>query len=166
MDETTLTQEPCLCKCWTKQGVQPTIPYPAGSHWNLHCFGGYNIMDNTVVTTIAKERDSVGFIEWLEEVLTHAYPTQRICLILDNASFHYSKSVQAMVALYQERLTLFFLPPYSPELNVIEGYWKYLKRQVHGNFLSNDKAELTARLLQEVANQNQPEYPKRYHLCN
>lgn len=165
MDETTLTQEPYLCKCWTQRGVQPTVAYPAGSHWNVHCFGGYNIMDNTLVTTMAESRNGVGFIAWLEEMLVHAYPTQRICLLLDNASFHYSKAVMAVLALYEARLSLCFLPAYSPELNPIEGYWKHLKRQVHGNYLCNNKEELTQRLLHEVQLQNDPDNPKRYKLC-
>lgn len=166
MDETTLTQEPYLCKCWSKKGVQPTIPYPAGSHWKIHLFGGYNVCDNTLVPCLADKRDSEGFIAWLEELLTHAYPTQRICLVLDNASFHSSSAAQAALALYEERLSLFFLPAYAPELNPIEGYWKHLKRRTHGNHLCADKQELTDRLMREIALQNDPVNPDRYSLCN
>lgn len=166
MDETTLTQEPYLCKCWSKCGKQPLIPYPAGSHWNVHCFGGYNLKDNTVAATIAENRNTTGFIGWLEHLMTKAYPTGQILLILDNASFHKGEAVEAVRAHYKERLTFFFLPAYSPELNPIEGYWKHLKRQVHGNHLCHNKQELTERLHKEVRRQNDAANPKRYHLCN
>lgn len=166
MDETTLTQEPYLCKCWSRRGEQKQIPYPAGSHWAAHLFGGYNVMDNTLVTTMAAKRNTEGFAAWLEELMCHAYPTQQVCVVLDNASFHNSIAAQAYAGLFADRLTLFFLPAYSPELNPIEAYWKHLKRQVHGNHLCANQHELTARLCQELARQNDLANPQRYQLCN
>ena len=38
----------------------------------------------------------------------------------------------------KDRLELVFLPPYSPNLNIIEGLWKWLKSEVINNvFFAN-----------------------------
>ena len=47
-------------------------------------------------------------------------------IVMDNASFH-SKSRLISVA-QNAGYKLFFLPPYSPELNPIEKFWAWLKR--------------------------------------
>jgi hypothetical protein len=50
-------------------------------------------------------------------------------VILDNASPHRSKKFRQMILPWQERgLYLFYLPPYSPQLNPIEWLWKQIKQ--------------------------------------
>lgn len=51
-----------------------------------------------------------------------------LTLILDNASIHKAKSIQPLIKYLENKgLTLYFLPPYSPELNRIEGLWHKIK---------------------------------------
>lgn len=42
---------------------------------------------------------------------------QKIFLILDNHRVHHSKKVKAYVAKHKEKLELFYLPPYCPDMN-------------------------------------------------
>lgn len=54
-----------------------------------------------------------------------------LTVILDNASFHKAKSVQPLLkVLEQKGLKLYFLPPYSPELNRIEKLWHKIKYEL------------------------------------
>lgn len=49
-------------------------------------------------------------------------------VVLDNASFHKSKIFKENIAKWSNRgLTLLYLPPYSPELNIIEILWRFIK---------------------------------------
>jgi transposase len=49
-------------------------------------------------------------------------------IVLDNASIHKSKLMQAQMAKWQEKgLYIFFLPPYHPEFNIAETLWRILK---------------------------------------
>ena len=49
-------------------------------------------------------------------------------MVLDNASIHPAASVQQRQAVWEARgLYLFFLPPYSPHLNIAETVWRHLK---------------------------------------
>ncbi len=54
--------------------------------------------------------------------------TKKTIVVLDNASIHTSKKFKAKIDEWkQQGLTLFYLPPYSPELNPIEMLWKFMK---------------------------------------
>ena len=59
-------------------------------------------------------------------------------LILDNASFH--KSIESQKLEEAAGYQILFLPPYSPDLNLIEKYWANMKTRVRellpkmGNF--------------------------------
>lgn len=52
-------------------------------------------------------------------------------IVLDNASVHTSTAFQAKLDECAEQgLCVYYLPPYSPELNKIERFWKRLKYQL------------------------------------
>ena len=51
-----------------------------------------------------------------------------LVVILDNASIHKAKDVAPLLRVLQDKgLRLYFLPPYSPELNRIEKLWHKMK---------------------------------------
>ena len=51
-----------------------------------------------------------------------------LTVVLDNASIHTAKRIRPYVDLLKKQgLTLYFLPPYSPELNRIEKLWHKTK---------------------------------------
>ncbi|OOM82117.1 hypothetical protein CLPUN_06130 [Clostridium puniceum] len=61
------------------------------------------------------------------------YPKGKIVIILDNAKIHHAKLIQPFLKKMKNRLELMFLPPYSPDLNLIEGLWGWLKSSVVNN---------------------------------
>lgn len=73
--------------------------------------------------------DAQTFLRFLENILEE-YPTGKIVMVLDNARIHHAKLIQPFLEEHKERINLLFLPPYSPNLNPIEGLWKWLKTSV------------------------------------
>jgi transposase len=68
------------------------------------------------------------FIDFLKRLI-HNWP-RNVFLILDGHPVHKSVAVSTFVASTEGRLQLFYLPPYSPELNPDEQVWNHLKN--HG----------------------------------
>jgi len=50
---------------------------------------------------------------------------------LDNATIHKSKKVKKYLKRHKT-IHLFYLPPYSPEYNPVELFWKWIKPKVYG----------------------------------
>ena len=85
------------------------------------------------------------FVLAVAEFVTHL--TQPTVLVLDNASIHKALLVQAALPQWAEQgLTLFFLPPYSPELNRIEILWRFCKHY----WLTPEAYQTPQTLLQHV----------------
>ena len=65
----------------------------------------------------------VGFLGLLVE-----HVGKPLVVILDNASVHKAKEIEPLLKVLQGKgLKLYFLPPYSPELNRIEKLWHKMK---------------------------------------
>ncbi len=71
---------------------------------------------------------SADVITFFDDFCQHL--TQPTIVVLDNASTHRAPAFQARIPDWEAQgLTLFFLPPYSPELNRIEIRWRCCKHQ-------------------------------------
>ena len=68
--------------------------------------------------------DSDVFNTWLEKILIPELPQDSV-VIMDNAAFHKSSTTKAILDNYGH--TLEFLPPYSPDFNLIEQKWSQAK---------------------------------------
>ena len=72
--------------------------------------------------------------------------TGKIFLILDRLPAHVAAKVEAWVAARPERIELFFLPRYAPEVNAAEYLNNDLKGGVNAAGLPHDKPELRTRI--------------------
>ena len=68
---------------------------------------------------------------FLGEIKNQYLNATRICIILDNARYQRSYLVQAKAKALN--IDLIYLPPYSPNLNLIERLWRYFKKKVIKN---------------------------------
>lgn len=71
--------------------------------------------------------DASIFEDFVQEFLHHCgkWPEPKSVLIMDNASFHHSETIEQMCS--QAGVKLVYLPPYSPDLNPIEELFAELK---------------------------------------
>ncbi len=73
-----------------------------------------------------KSVDSAKVIEIFDKFSKQI--TKPTVVVLDNASIHTSKTFKDNIAKWSNKgLTLLYLPPYSPELNIIEILWRFVK---------------------------------------
>ena len=77
---------------------------------------------------------STQVLELLDK-LVHQYVGIPIYLFLDNAKYQRCKLVQEYAKAVG--VNLVFLPPYSPNLNLIERFWKLVKKELGSAYFSN-----------------------------
>jgi len=112
---------------WIKRGEQRELKTNSGrERLNLH--GAINA-ETYKITIIESETVNADSTINLLTSIEQAYPlSKKIYVILDNAKYHYSKSVRDF--LEETKIKLVFLPSYSPNLNLIERIWKFFKKKV------------------------------------
>jgi len=163
MDETTVSLHPPLRRCWMRRGQRKAIP-ALGTPRYRHVFGALNWRTQNVEWITVGRKNTDGFISFVEHLLTVCYPTQRLVLVLDNASYHRSYAALAALSLFRDRLQVIWLPKYCPYLNPIERFWLHLKNLVSANQLHLDVGALEGAIAHAVDNQNTLGHPGRLEL--
>jgi len=105
-------------KSWFPKGEQRVIK-TYGKHESLKLLGILNYETGKVYVEEAEEFNAIVFLGFLKKVLT-LYPDGKIVMVLDNSKVHHAILLEGFLKA-NPRLTLMFLPPYSPKLNLIEG---------------------------------------------
>ena len=140
-----------------KQGQQKIVPaLQPGSKQHRHILGAYSWNTDTISWKFTDWKNSRTFLEFIEYLLVKCYPTGRLVLVMDNVSYHKSANVLAALSLFEHRLLILWLPPYCPELNLIERYWKHLKLLACANKLHNSIEEVVASAEYMLSQQNNP----------
>ena len=85
--------------------------------------------------------DAEKFIEFLTALIKDA--GKKVFLILDNLRVHHSRLVKAWVAENSEKIELFYLPSYSPQLNPEERLNADLKQEMGKRVPVRTKAQVT-----------------------
>lgn len=127
-----------ISKTWFPKGQQRIIP-TYGKHEGVKLLGVINYETGAVYCEENTKYDAEVFLEFLKNVLKK-YPQGKIVMILDNAKVHHAKLLKEFLDNNSTRLSLVFLPPYSPKMNIIEGLWGWMKDEVINNaFFSSVK---------------------------
>jgi putative transposase len=113
---------------WFERGKQRIIK-TFGKHRGVKLVGYLNYETGAIYCEEHDTYDAKVFLKFLENLLSKNTNGKTI-VILDNARIHHAKLLQSFLEENEDRLQLMFLPPYSPNLNLIEGLWKWLKEKV------------------------------------
>jgi transposase len=92
----------------------------------INCFGilsrDNRLFSKTTINTVSAD----FIIDFFEEFSFKIH--RQTVVVLDNARIHMAAKVRERLEFWQNRgLYIFYLPPYSPHLNIIERLWKELK---------------------------------------
>jgi transposase len=125
---------------WAPRGQTPVVRV-TGQRFSLNMISAVSargLLRFMVVRGGVGARVFIGFLKRL----MHAQ-RRPIYLIVDGHPSHRSKLVKAYVESLQGKLRLFFLPPYSPELNPDELVWNDVKNNGVGRALLHSPRDLT-----------------------
>jgi len=103
------------------------IPSGAGRN-RINVLGALNLVGLEVETVINTTYINADTIVEMLGLLGRKYLVLPIYIVLDNARYQHCKMV--LEAAARLGIHLVFLPPYSPNLNLIERLWKFVKKKV------------------------------------
>jgi len=105
-------------KTWFLKEKQRIIP-TYGKHEGVKLLGVLNYETGSVHCVEEEKYDAIVFLTFLSKILEQ-YHHGKIVMILDNARIHHTKLLASFLEKNKEILRLVFLPPYSPNLNLID----------------------------------------------
>ena len=124
---------------WQPKGAKGTILVKTNTgRKRINIIGGLDYKNMKVITTLTEEKcNKYRIVEFLEKI-RQEYSDKNIVIILDNAKYNLAEYTTKFAEWYG--IELFFLPPYSPNLNLIERLWKFSKKKlVHNKYYEKFK---------------------------
>ena len=123
-DESGFTLEPCVPYAW--QLVGKTIEIPSSKSKRLNVLGFVN-RDCKFNSFVFEGSINSSIVVACIDAFSHQIENPTT-LVIDNASTHTSNEFNDNLEAWKERgLTIYRIPPYSPELNIIEIIWRKIK---------------------------------------
>jgi transposase len=158
-DEARCSMIPTLRTTLGVKGHRPLVGN-LDCHDVLYVFGALNLVTGRLTTRLVERPKQArrrtpskqrylqqGFARHLRDI-ARAYPAAqfpRVVLVIDRASWHQGPMITQMLAAFPQ-LELYPLPSYSPQLQVIERFWKVLRRRATHNRLLRTIAHLKRAL--------------------
>ncbi|MDR2346805.1 MAG: IS630 family transposase, partial [Planctomycetaceae bacterium] len=113
---------------WIEKGTDAVILTNSGRQ-RININGALDIDTHTVEVVISPSVNSESVKRLMDKLIENNPEAKTIYMILDNARYYHSKEVEE----YRKKLgkiIFVFLPPYSPNLNIVERIWKFFKKKI------------------------------------
>jgi putative transposase len=150
VDEADIDLNPRIGACYMRRGRQHVVLTP-GKNEKRYVAGALNARTGRVVYWFSQRKNSALFLSLLEILMKSYRKARRLHLILDNYSIHKSRLVKSWQGRLGSRIVMHFLPPYSPEANMIEHLWKQMHDHVTRNHRFTKMEDLMKAVVQFLA---------------
>ena len=114
---------------WAEKGKTPIVS-STGARFGLNIISAVSAQGEFRFMTVRGRVGAAKFIEFIKRLIHGS--DRMVFLIVDGHPAHRAKMVTRFVDSIKDRFRLFFLPPYSPELNPDERVWNDLKNNAIG----------------------------------
>lgn len=114
-----------VCNVWSKERLY--LKTAAGRN-RLNVLGAVDAITKEVLTVDNTTYITAETVETFLQRLKDMTPDIPIAVVMDNARYQHCTAV--MNKAEELGIELLFLPPYSPNLNIIERLWKFTKKSV------------------------------------
>jgi transposase len=129
---------------WGRRGHTPVVS-STGARFGANLISAISAQGQLRFMLTKGRVTAAVFIEFLKRLLVNA--TTPVFVVVDGHPTHRAKSVARFVAAQEGQLALFFLPPYSPELNPDEYVWNDLKAHGTGRQMITSLDQLRQMIL-------------------
>lgn len=127
---------------------------------------GIDLQTGEAIPLVKDTHNSDDYIEFLK-ILDDKYPKgDKIRLVLDNLRVHKSEKVQNYIATVPDRFEFVFTPKHASWLNLVEGFFSKMTKQMLKGIRVNTKDELVNRIYKyfDEINEDPIVYKWSWHL--
>ena len=110
---------------WIKKGEVKTLP-TTSAQYRMHFVGAVDLEGMEVIAKEYETVDAESVIAFFKE-MEAASEASKIHIICDNGRSNKNKKLEEY--LKTSKIEIYYLPPYSPNLNPIERLWKVLREK-------------------------------------
>ena len=159
-DETGMRSDHQAGTSWGRRGQTPVIP-GTGKRFRCNMISSITNKGQLEFRIFCGKFTAAIFIDFMQRLIK--YRRRKIFLIIDSHPVHVSSAANEWIEKHKERLEVFYMPGYSPELNPDE----LLNQDVKTNAVGRKRARNLPELEHNVTSyltqrQNNPEIVKRY----
>jgi transposase len=149
IDECGVLMAPTVQRTWAPRGETPILRQRGRSHTKVSIIGAIlarpgrrgRANPRTYFRIYRKQNfDAARCREFLRQLLGNS--RRPVIVVWDRLNAHRSVKVKKFVAGTNGRLSLYYFPPYAPDLNPMEFGWGHLKGRSLANVIPLDEEEL------------------------
>lgn len=135
-DEARIGQQGTLTRVWAERGSRPRAVRQTEYKWG-YVFGAVDPLTGASSALIAPSVNTELMSHHLRMIAEEAGADVHVVLVLDGAGWH-----KAGALVVPANMTLFFLPPYAPELMPIERVWAWMRQHDLSNRVFKDETAI------------------------
>lgn len=159
-DEAGLRSDHHSGRTWGRKGKTPVVQ-STGARFGFNVISAVNAQGEFRFMIVEGTVGAKTFIEFVKRLI-HGM-NQKVFLIVDGHPSHRAKIVSRFLEGIKDRFQMFFLPPYSPELNPDEHVWNDLKNNTIGRQSHATKEQMKSAAISFLRMvQKSPERVKAY----
>ena len=129
--------------CWCKKGIRPSVPCHHIREYR-YVFGAVEPLTGDSCFWILPYCNTECMNFFLAR-LSEQYPEDMILLCCDGAAWHKAASINC-----PPNICLFYIPPYTPEMNPIEQIWKEIRKMGFRNEVFATLEKVIDRLCETI----------------
>lgn len=141
-DETGINTESYVTKGFSPKGKTPVIRLNAKKS-SINMISAITNQGKVRFMLYRETMTSKVLIKFMERLIKDSQ--RKVFLILDNLRVHHSKETQKWLAANKGKIEVYFLPPYSPELNPDEYLNGNLKQRIRSGIPARSVDDLTKK---------------------
>lgn len=161
-DETGMRSDHQAGRSWAPAGETPVIKR-TGNRFSLNMISAISNRGHLQFMVIDGRFNSLVFQTFLKRMIR--YSKHKIYFVTDGHPAHRTKKLKEWLAQNKKRIEVFFLPPYSPELNAQEYVNQDLKTNVIGKKRSINKEQMKINVMDFMLGRkkNKKQVQKYFH---
>lgn len=123
-----------LGRCWQEKGAAGTMTLSSNTgRRRVSVIGAIDALEKNFSGLVTEANCDAEAVKVEMDIIRQNYPDGKdIILFMDNAKYQRAYETQDHAASLN--ITLVFIPPYSPNLNLIERVWKFFKKKLRNKY--------------------------------